>query len=50
MLSLEALVDRFGKNAINVGRIENTSATWIMNSKNRSPNYLSNWNELPLIN
>jgi DNA polymerase V len=49
MLSLEALVDRFGKKAINVGRIENKSAAWLMNSGNRSPNYLSNWNELPLI-
>lgn len=49
MLSLEGLVERFGKNAINIGGIENKSAAWLMNSENRSPNYLSNWNELPLI-
>jgi len=49
IVALESVVDKFGKHAVKLGSVDSKGATWEMNCENRSPNYLSNWDELPLV-
>lgn len=47
--SLEAVVEKFGKTKIGIGTVTNKSTNWEMKRENVSPNYLTDWNELPRV-
>ncbi len=48
--SMEAVCEKFGKSAVGVGIVAKPSSPTRMRQNSRSPNYLTNWNEIPLVN
>ncbi|MBC7751697.1 MAG: Y-family DNA polymerase [Candidatus Saccharibacteria bacterium] len=47
--AIEAVVERFGKSHINLGTVKKVIPDWEMKTANRSPNYLTSWEDLPLV-
>lgn len=45
---LDHINQRYGKGSLRTGAI-GTSTQWEMRSENRSPNYLTQWDELPMV-
>lgn len=48
--SIEAVCEKFGKSAVGVGIVAKPASPTRMRQNNRSPNYLTNWNEIPRVN
>ena len=47
--SMEAVCGKFGKTAVTVGTVSHQHHDWEMTCENRSPNYLSDWAEIPWV-
>ncbi len=48
--SMEAVCDKFGKTAVCLGSVSHMTHTWEMKNENKTPNYLTNWDELLRVN
>lgn len=47
--SMEAVCGKFGKTAVTVGTVSHQHHDWEMTCDQRSPNYLSDWEQLPRV-
>jgi DNA polymerase V len=49
LTSMEAVCGKFGKRALMLGRVSHQHYAWEMNCEQRSPNYLTDWDQLPRV-
>lgn len=48
--TLENIANRYGKDLVSLGLCANKSAVWQMNQTRKSPSYLTNWDQLMVVN
>lgn len=49
-ITLEKIASRFGKDLVSLGLCANKSAIWQMNQTRKSQSFLTNWDELMIVN
>jgi len=50
MAAIDKLSDRFGRNAVTIGRVPKPSGQdWYMTSSHRSPSYTTRWSDIPIV-